>query len=198
LRLGDDGENKVMNSPLNKLTNLFVRKGDAAETTSGEPQPIGELLPNVDPKTPRVQRLTQSMEELTALLDKAGQLLEIQAKRQQQMADSLAELPALIREQTQRTNDNGQAIEQLARKIEPAVRVGEAISQLATAMDGMGKSHAAGVDLLDRTHTRLAESIDRVNDQLARQVRVQRLATWAAIVVSAVVLAVALVVLFLK
>ena len=155
-----------------RLRGLFGRKSeptepsaetaeiaDSAETDADEPQPMAQSLPDLEPQTPPADRMIESLTGALAAVDKAGEMLQLQAKRQQQFLDALADWPEAARQQAQQAQKLTESIraESGHRDAEANLnsRLDELARQILTLLDqdrqltdGQGKL-IAHLDALD-------------------------------------------------
>ena len=145
---------------------------------SREPVQLRDVLPNVNPATPARQRLVESMSELVALLQHAGELLEVQAKRQQQLADALADLPELVRLQRDQADHQAdltarlrEAMDALSARLDAGdrtqARTAETLERLAEVLQNARRADASFVELMEQVRDHLTAGNQEIRDQLA-------------------------------
>jgi len=131
-----------------------------------EPRPIGEMMPSIGPETPADERLTHSLDDAVAVVERAGRMLEAQAKQQQQTNDAVSELSGMVQTLTDQVAADSEAIEairnQLGGLAESTDRLGsqfnEAAAKLATA-GGDSARMGESVTTLTRRVDELARSV---------------------------------------
>lgn len=175
---------------LSKFAAVFGRKGapaptqgqpaepaagaGAAPSAETEPQPIGEIMPPIGPDTPTDQRLAHSLDDAVAVTERAGQMLEAQAKQQQQATDAVAELASMVQTLTDQVAANGEALEairtQLGQSAESAERLAEQFNEAAAKLATTGGDSAT----LGEGLAALTTAVDELRGSVAQQGRNER------------------------
>jgi len=139
-----------------------------------ECQPIGEIMPPVGPEIPADERLAQSLADAVDVTERAGRMLEVQAKQQQQATDAVAELSGMVRSLSDQVAADGEALGAIRTQLS---RSGEVTERLAEQLDdAAAKLSTAGGDgaRLSEGLIALSRTVEQLMGTMAEQGRNQR------------------------
>ncbi|NLF29898.1 MAG: hypothetical protein GX591_03315 [Planctomycetes bacterium] len=128
--------------------------GDAPAEGSGdeggaEPQRIGTMMPSMARPQAGDEDLAKALADVVAVAERAGRMLEAQAKRQQTAGDAVAELGAAVR----------RLADQSAARTEALASLQAALDDLHATLARQMRAHA---EALADIQTRVHGSLDRL------------------------------------
>lgn len=138
---------------------------ESEQPPSSEPERLGAFIPATPRSAGRQEDVVESLREALEVVERAGQMIEAQAKRQQQIVDLVADLPTRLSSVGESQAELHEQVHRLRQQIE---RHGEQILDHQRQMESLADATSSAEETFRTSGARADKLTDEIQSLVSR------------------------------